>query len=132
MEKKGGDILFVEVNNPQEVRRDVLEPLKDIVEGLERFEKFKEVRANKVKIINNLRKNIKGISKLVSNLKSSLPKTNIKAVKAIEHRLPEKKKIPVVEKKEIPQEEPKPQSVTELQKLEAELKEIENKLGALR
>jgi len=41
MEKENEDIFFVEVGNPEEVKRNILESLKEIVESLQRFEKFK-------------------------------------------------------------------------------------------
>ena len=44
MEKENKDIFFVEVHEPYEVKRIILESLKDIVESLQRFEKFKEIR----------------------------------------------------------------------------------------
>jgi len=52
MAKGSDDILFVEVHQSDEVRRNILESLKDLVENLQRFEKFKEQRKEKIEKIN--------------------------------------------------------------------------------
>jgi len=52
MEKENGDIFFVEVHEPSDVKRIILESLKDIVESLQRFEKFKDTRKDKIDNIN--------------------------------------------------------------------------------
>ena len=131
MKNKREDILFVEVNEPEEVRRCVLESLKDIVESLQRFEKFKDIREDKIENINKLGQIVKETGKLVSDLKNSLPGAKIRAIKLSRHELPEKKK-PAARKNTAVAEEKKEKPLTELQKLESELSEIESKLNSLR
>lgn len=128
MEKESKDIFFVEVAEPEEARRNMLESLKDIVENLQRFEKFKETRKDKIERINQLGTIIKDINKHVSSLKNSFPEAKLRAMKVI--RKVEKKKPSTEKKKKHEEEKIKPTS--ELKKLESELSEIESKLGSLR
>ena len=127
MEKESRDIFFAEVKEPEEVRRNILESLKEIVESLQRFEKFKETRKDKLHNINKLGKIVKNTNKLVLDLKKSFPETKIRTMKAIS-KTAEKKKIGIRKKKEVAERKP----LTELQKLESELSEIEGNLESLR
>ncbi|MCH8004357.1 MAG: hypothetical protein IH934_07055 [Nanoarchaeota archaeon] len=127
--KESKDILFVEVHQSDEVRRNILESLKDIVENLQRFEKFKETRKEKIENINKLGKIIKDINKIIPNLKNSLPETKIRAVS--KSKASARKKV-IVKEKRSPEEVAKRKPVTELQKLESELGDIESKLQGLR
>ena len=127
--KESEDILFVEVHQSDEVRRNILESLKDIVENLQRFEKFKETRKEKIEHINKLGKIIKDINKIIPNLKNSLPETKLRAVSKSKASV--RKKV-IVKEKRSPEEVAKRKPVTELQKLESELGDIESKLQGLR
>ena len=129
MGKEDKDIFYVEIRSPNEVKRDILESLKDIVESLQRFEKFKELRKEKNNKIDELKSNIKEINKLISNLKEAIPDYNLRDVKF----KPIAKKTKKVEKK-IPQKEVVKKAkrpATELEKLESELGSIEEKLKGL-
>ena len=44
---QSNELFFVEVKEPTEVRRNILEVLKEIVEVLKRFENFKHLRQEK-------------------------------------------------------------------------------------
>lgn len=119
------NILFVRVKNPVELRRSVLETTKDAIEILQRHEKFREIREEKKQRIAELRDDIKEICRLVNKLKSFMPKTKIrihenKPIEKIDKKIPRKiKKVEFVEKPKI----------TELDKLEVELRDIESKLA---
>ena len=121
-------MFFVEVNQSDEVKRNILESLKEIVENLQRFEKFKETRKEKIENIEKLGKIMREINKVVPRLKEALPETKIRAKKVIK----EKGKGAVVVEKKTPEEVAKRKPATELQKLESELTEIEDKLRGLR
>jgi len=127
--KESKDILFVEVHQSDEVRRNILGSLKDIVENMQRFEKFKETRKEKIENINKLGKIIKDINKIIPNLKNSLPETKIRAVS--KRKISGRKKM-ITKEKRSPEEVAKRKPVTELQKLESELGDIESKLQGLR
>lgn len=135
MEKKSEDMLFVGVRDPEGVRRNILESLKGVVESLQRFEKFKETRKDKIDHVNKLGKIIKEVGKLVLDLKNALPEAKIRAVKTSKQEPKEKnreKKKTVIGQKAKQAEETKTKPLTELQKLESELNEIESKLSSLR
>jgi len=129
MKKESDDILFVEVHQPEEVRRNILESIKDIVENLQRFEKFKDIRKEKIDNINKLGKNVKQINGLMTNLKNSLPKTQIRAMKVASKNVGKEKPTRVKTKKSGG-ESKKPAS--ELDTLQSELSEIESKLSSLK
>jgi len=129
LKNEGNEIYFVEVTNPNYVRRNILESIKDIVEGLQRFEKFKDTRKDKINNINKLDKILKEINKVIPSLKNSMPETKLRA---ITKKQPPEKKETSVNKKVIFAGEKKKEPVGELQKLEDELSEIEGKLQGLR
>ena len=66
--------LFVGVTSGDEVRRSILECSKEILESLKEYEKVKSVRAEKVKLINQFRNDVKGISRSITSLRARLPK----------------------------------------------------------
>ena len=94
--------LFVGITNNGELRRNMLECSKEILESLKHYEKFKFVKEEKQKLIQKFREDVKGLSKLISRLKTNLPKVKEIGIKK-----------------------------TEFEKLEAELNDIESKLNGL-
>ena len=145
------NIFFVELKEPDEIKRSFLECLKSIVENLERFEKFKISRKKKIIKINklksiakeigmsasNLKKNfpesnlnklgitVKEFDKMVSNLKSELPESHIRKIKNKEKT--KKKKTQIIASKSESERKP----TSEIEKLESELSAIEDKLKGL-
>lgn len=124
MTKKEESPLFVGVMNGGELRRSMLECSKDILESLKEHEKFKNIKGEKVKLISQLKNDVKGIAKLINSLKNSLPNVRDAGIKR-----PETKKATAEKLKKESIE--KPREKTELEKLEDELRDIENKLGSL-
>lgn len=127
MAEEKGEVYFVGLESPNELRRTLLESTRDAVDVMKRFERFKSVRAEKAKEIERLKSNIREISKLISKLRSELPKTKLRVT------LPKREKVPektVVKKKEV--NKPKKKEMTELDKLESELSAIEGKLKGLK
>ena len=133
MESNNKDLFFVEIREPNEIKRNILESMKDMVENLQRFEKFKDIRKEKIRTINKLGGDLKELNKLISNLKNSLPESKLRVIK-VNAVLRESHKVKPSKKKEYKKrkitEEKKP--VTELERLESELSVIEEKLGSLR
>jgi hypothetical protein len=138
-EGKKQDVLYVGLPSPIELRRTILETTKDAVEMLQKYEKFRAVREEKIVIINQLQEQIKEITKLVNKLKLEMPKVDIriklhqeeemveKEIKASkEAAKPKKKEAKKAVKKEAVK---KTRELSELEKLEAELSHIEQKLG---
>ena len=133
MKEQSNELFFVQVKKPNEVRRGILETLKDIVETLKRFEKFKYIRHKKLEKIHHLAVLLKQANKTLGNLKLKLPQTNLRATVA---RTPSQPKVHHKKKKKVKAAEEKQQKVpkkelTEVDKLEAELSAIESKLKML-
>ena len=143
MNQKEDHVFFVKIKDPTEVRRSLLESLKDIVESLQGFEKFKAIREEKLGNIIKLRNDVKDLIKLSSSLKATLPETKLrialekaKKVKRRKHKAGEKtpnkpeKKAAKTGAKETKAEKPRP--MTDLEKLESELSAIESRLASLK
>jgi predicted nuclease with TOPRIM domain len=123
MVKKEESPLFVGITNGNDLRRSMLECSKDILESLKEHEQLKNIREEKVGLIQQLKGDVKDLSKLINSLKGYLPKVKDAGIKKVEV-----KKI-VSEPKLIKVEKPKASS--EVDKLEAELNDIEAKLNSL-
>ena len=133
--------MFVGLSSPIELRRTILESTKDTVEMLQKYEKFRAVREEKITTINQLQEQIREIAKLVSKLKLEMPKIDVRVKLHKEQEMVErevkasreagKRKIEKLAKKEIPKKInlKKMKGLSELEKLEAELTNIEQKLG---
>ncbi len=136
-EKKKEEVFFVGVNEPVEIRRNILEASREMVLLLQMYEKFKSVRDEKRHEMEKLRGLVREIALLVSRLKRHLPKTNLRALPLAEVEKERKKDkeqivISVHEAREAKVEEKSlAQELTELEKLEAELASIEQKLNHL-
>ena len=135
MKEQNNAVFCVGLREPYELRRNVLETLRNVLEILQRFEKFKHIRHEKVERIRKLVALMKETNKLMGKLKVNLPQTNLKGVvfketplhtqKTHEHKV--KKDKGTEEKQEkVPKKE-----VTEIDRLESELKSIEGKLRSL-
>ena len=129
-EKEG--LFFVEVRDPNNVKRNIFESLRDIVQSLQKFERFKQLRNQKVDSISKLRKDLKDVNKLVSDLKIKLPEARLREakLKPVLREVPKRKEPTKKQyKREAVEREDKP--TNELQKLESELSAIEEKLKGL-
>ena len=131
--EKEEEILFVEVREPSEVRRNILESLKNIVETLQRFEKFKHIRKEKTHRISKLSSELKGMNRMLSDLKNAIPETKLREIK-IKSALKEEEKEKPKKKKHSRRHkdaEEKQRPLTEVERLESELGAIEEKLKGL-
>jgi hypothetical protein len=110
---------YVNIREPAELRRNLLETSRQVILALQRYENFKLKRAKKHDLIDKLRSNFREINELIAKLKKELPQTKIA-------------------RKMTFQREAKPAAVSipkgrkEIADLEKELREIENKLRSLR
>jgi len=126
------ELFFVQLKEPNEVRRNILETLKEIVEVLHKFEKFKHIRHEKIEKISRLRVLLKQANKMLGDLRLKLPQTNLRAKVTKEIQKPQNayhkkgKKVKPAEVQKMPKKD-----MTELEKLEAELSAIESKLKNL-
>lgn len=133
MKDQSEGMYFVQVREPTEVRKHVLETLKQIFEMLQRLEKMRQLRHEKLQNIEKLRSLFKSANKLVAALKLKLPQTNLRIAPAKEsshHKKSAGKKSKTSVAKE--KMEPAPQrQPSDAEKLEAQLNAIESKLRSL-
>lgn len=117
---------YVGLKDPTDLRRNLLECSKMVVRSLQKYERFRDLRRQKIENTLKLKSIIKEIKKYNNDLMSMLPETKVKEKKK------EKTKIPKG-KKEIEEEISKAEikKMSELEKLEAELSSIESKLDTL-
>lgn len=125
--KDQNSLFFVQLKEPADIRRDILETLKDIVIILQKLEKFKDMRQKKFESIQKLRLLMRQANKMMGELKGKLPQTELKPV-ILKERASIRRPEPQQKK---PSEQPKKREMTELEKLEAELGDIEGKLRSL-
>jgi len=113
------EVFYVEIEEPIQLRRILLESSKDTIRLLKHNEEFKKLRIEKIKHISIIKNLIEEIKDLFVILKNELPATTLieeeKVRKEKKHLIKKTKKI---EKQEI-------------KKLEEELSEIEKKLQSL-
>lgn len=121
MAKKEENLLFVGISGGNELRRDVLECSKGILETLKEHEKFKSLREEKIKLVRKFKDDVKGISRLISSLRGYLPKVKEVGIKKPVVKEERTKAVKV----DVPKER------NEIEKLEKELSEIESKLSSL-
>src|SRR3989338_5311256 len=116
--------LFVRITSDGELRRNILVCSKDILESLREYEKFKSTKEEKQRLTQKFKEDVREISKSINRLRASIPKVKETGIKKPEKKIgrEEKPKFVRVEK---------PKEKTELEKLEAELDDIENKLNSL-
>lgn len=133
--EKSNGMYFVQVKDPNNVRKHILETLRQIFEMLKRLERMRHLRREKLENVNKLRSLFKNTNKLLGTLKVKLPQTNLKAtvikeaeVHDIKHHAKSKKSAETT--KEKTEAEPK-RELSDTEKLEAQLNAIESRLKGL-
>jgi hypothetical protein len=126
------ELYYMGISNPIEVRRTILECARDMVHFLQLFEKFRIIREEKKEAIKILKKQIKDINGLTNQLKTALPKVSVRAAETKKEKL-EIKHEPLDQKEtaEAPRKEMPDLTVDDIEALEKELREIEEKLNFL-
>jgi hypothetical protein len=143
------DDFYVGISEPLEVRRTVLETSKCIIQAMHRYEKYKEYREQKIDLFKKLNKQMGELGGLITTIKSALPKSTLrikkareeilasraKAVESISNKIQQKEESVEFKAKQIRTPEvikalPK-KELSELEKLELELSQIESKLSSL-
>ncbi len=118
---------YLVIEEPVEIRKNVLSSAKEMLEILQGFEKLKKVRQEKEQTIEEMKAKLKDIFATISQLKTQIPKVK----EHIPHELsevirPERKPRPLHKEQKKPS---KP--MTTMEKLEKELAEIEAQLSKL-
>jgi len=127
---------FVSIHAPTSIRVSLLESRKLALHSMKIFQALKQIRTQKITEQNKLRKQLKQIYSTINKLKSSIPYVKLPPEKPE----PVKKEEPVIKEepvkeapppKPIEQEPEKPKPLTEVDRIEAELADIEDKLTIL-
>ena len=84
-EKK--EIFYVGVQDPVEVRRNVLEVSRDMVQFLQQHQKLTSVRNEKTEAIKHLRQDVSELKTLINKLRRALPKTKLRIKLHKEHEI---------------------------------------------
>lgn len=132
MVSKKENEFFVNIENPVEARRGLLESSRDAIHMLQSYEKIKMIRDEKNKLLQDLDNTMRDIYSLSNRLRTHLPKLPAKKKEGKAQKRPEPerevvKKAPVVVKQNII---PKDKSALEL--LEEELLNVEKQLNEIK
>jgi len=111
------DVFYVGVEQPVEVRKDLLLGVKRIITSLKRYEHFRMLREEKMKVIVQLKEIVSEISKANRKLRSTLPKAGLRSVET--------------QRKEPVAKAPRKSTRSKLDILEDELSRIESRLRSL-
>jgi len=112
---------YINIREPLETRRRLLEASRQVVMCLQRYENFKLKKIKKENYLGVLRRNFKEINELIARLKKELPQIKVRK-KPVTQYVAEIKKTPLKAAK----------AKRGLTELERELNEIEAKLSALK
>ena len=126
--------IYVGIENTTEIRRALLESSKILIHILQANEKLKAQKARKHELVIQLKEKIRETIHLVAHLKTVMPKIRLSSLPKKARPEPIHAPNPAREQKETPKELPKPKPMprlSETEKLERELKEIEEKLSRL-
>jgi hypothetical protein len=128
---------FVGVKNPVDVRRDLLNSSKTIINSLIKYEQYRDLREQKLKQVEALKKVMDDLVFLNRKLRTHLPKMKASPTPRgeIDHKHPGFPPKPAPEKVETPlkqvvKKERTPKK-TRLEQLKDELSRFENKLSEI-
>jgi hypothetical protein len=132
--KENEEPIYVGLEEPVEIRKALLESSKSLIKILQENEGRRRRREQKHRLVADLKETMKELTRLLAELKSVMPKVKIgslpkkqRAVALLPQKsiaFPKEVKRPVITR-------PKQMQLTEAQKLENELKDIEEKLNKL-
>ena len=127
MVSQDDDPVYVKIENPAEVRKALLQSIKHMIMVLQANEKLQEKKKQKSGLAEEYRNKMKDIIILLAKIKSQMPKVKVS-------NLPKRTAKPEkVEESEEASAEPElvEVNISEADRLENELKEIEAKLNSL-
>ena len=122
------DGFFVGVYDPIDVRRNLLENSKELIKSLQSFDTLLKIRHQKVRAYRETKDVMNELDLLITKLKSGLPKAHLR--KAIEKKRPKRimsTRIPPDSKSDS-----REKFISELKKLEQEMKNIEKEISAFK
>lgn len=133
--KREDDIVYVNIEDPVSVRRDILEASKSLVHILKSDNSLKELRTAKQKAVEAVRTRIGEITELVNEARQLMPHMDAAHLPAEEkmHTVAKAAKPTARESKQKPTQAAAQRAPIEhhLDRFERELQDIENKLKSL-
>ncbi len=121
---------FVEVQDHLSLRRGILQSLRDVLDSLQKFHDFHKKKEERARKVANLRAILGKTSKLIWQVKSSLPEIKLRQEKGKKQKMNAEERQPN-QPKEIKAIPKPPRQKSELDMLEEELAAIEKKLNRL-
>ena len=127
--------MMVQLSEPKNLRKDILEALREIIIFMQGYEAFRKIQEEKVATFSQLREDVKVLNSLIdSKLRRYLPKGKLAGIvkkPATKKEEPEEREIPAPREmpmmRSTPKPEPKKES-DELDELESQLQDIEGRL----
>lgn len=120
--------IYVGVENPAEVRRALLESSKALIHILQGNEKLKARKAKKKELAIKLSETVREATHLMVQLRSLMPRVKMTSLPKKERIAPEPRAIP--QQAHVQRAAPV-RKMSEAEKLDQELKDIEEKLSRL-
>ena len=105
-------MFFINIENPTEIRRTLVDASQQIVEGMKSYEKYKKLKAQKLQKIEALKGQTNDIKTQVAKLRSFLPTVN--GFPRVEQRI-STESVTVIELEQLNKE---------IEKLEQELRRL--------
>ena len=129
---------MVQINDPKNTRKSILESLREVIIFMQSYEKFKKIQEEKVATFAKLKTSVREINSLIEKeIKGYFPKGKLAVVSPPEEGKKAKEEAPKVEEAEkSPTPEVAPpikvkKTKSELDELEAQLKDIEGQLRTM-
>lgn len=134
--KEKEEKLYVGIEDPIAIRRALLESSKSLIKILQENENTRQRREQKHRLLAELKNTAKELTRLLAQLKSELPRVKMSSLpkKMKPRMLPTQKPAPkpaTAQTVKKPATATRPMHLSEAQKLEKELKDIEDKLNKL-
>ncbi len=107
------NLFFISIQDPKEIRRNLLETSMQLVDGMKSYEKYKKIKAEKLQKLDRLKKTTATINELAGKIRACLP--TIKG----SHYTIDKKAVPHV-------------AEIELEQLNKEIHQLEEELHLLK
>lgn len=135
--KDKGLSLMVQVSDPKNVRKDLLEALREIIIFMQGYEAFRKIQEEKIAVFAQLRDDVKVLNNLVdTKLRRLLPKGKLAGmvkkpmakVEVVEKEEREPMPAQKTQPKMMPKPEPRQEDSGDLDELESQLREIESRL----
>ncbi|HLD79183.1 MAG TPA: hypothetical protein VJA18_01350 [Candidatus Nanoarchaeia archaeon] len=127
--------LMVQIHEPKNLRKDILEALREIIIFMQGYEAFRKIQEEKVETFAQLRDDVKSLNSLIDNkLRRYVPKGKLAgmvkkpAMPRKEADPVEKEPMPMREPMRMSKPEPQPAENNELDELETQLRDIESRL----